>query len=113
MAGDFESNRLLTPMSSATLVPDRDETMLPGIRSRANQFGITSVLLSLAFWVYVYLPRDASNPHRFDARVEMPLAALSLALITALVAAKRGSKWWLLALAGPVFGGMLVLSLRT
>jgi hypothetical protein len=87
--------------------------MLLNIRSRANQLGIVSVLLSLAFWVYVYLPRDAVNPHRFDVRVEIPLTALALALLTALVAAARGSKWWLLALAGPVFGGILFLSLRT
>jgi hypothetical protein len=83
------------------------------LRIRANQFGITSILLSLAFWVYVYLPRDAANPHRFDVRVEIPLAALARALLTALIAAIRGSKWWLLALVGPVFGGMLILSLRT
>jgi len=84
--------------------------MFLNFRSRANQLGIVSILLSLAFWIYAYVPRDPA--HSRELRIEIPLGALALAMLTALAAGIRGSRWWFLALAGPILRGMLIMSAR-
>jgi hypothetical protein len=79
-------------------------------RSRANQLGIFSVLLSILFWFYV---RSGFGPNAFTQSpyvwfVLLP-GVLVVAAIAAIVAALRGTKWWLVALIGPLTGAMLLL----
>ena len=78
--------------------------------SRANQLGIFSVLLSVLFWFYV---RSGFGPNAFTKSlyvwfVLLP-GVLIAAAIAAIVAALRGTKWWLVALIGPLAGAMLLL----
>ena len=81
------------------------------LRSRANQLGIVSVLLSILFWFYV---RSGFGPNVFTKSpyVEFVLlpGILVGATIAAIVAAMLGTKWWLVALIGPLAGAMLLMS---
>ena len=79
------------------------------IRKRPNQFGIASLVLSVAFWAYVYTAKDVPSASNIVGLV----AALGGAFIAALIAAVRGSKWWLLALLSPLYAVVFLLSLRT
>jgi hypothetical protein len=81
------------------------------VRSRLNQFGIASVALSALFWFYVRL-RFGPNAFTQSPHVEFVLwpGILIAAAIAAAVATLRGTKWWLLALLGPLPGAALILS---
>ena len=71
-----------------------------------NWFGIASVLFTLAFWTYVNLP-FAAHSQRLNVAF---LGILSCGIPAALIAARRGSKLWLISLLGPLSGWMLVLT---
>ena len=78
---------------------------------KLNRLGILSVGLFLCFWVYVH---SSFGPNSFTRSpyvwfVLLP-AILLAAAISAVAAALRGSKWWYLALLGPVSGAMLMRS---
>jgi len=73
-----------------------------------NWFGLASIVFSVAFWIYVHLPLP---PHSIYMDVAF-VGIMSCALPTALIAAWRGSKLWLIALVGPLSGWMFVLSLK-
>jgi hypothetical protein len=79
------------------------------VRSKPNKLGIVSVSLSVLFWFYV----DSNfGPSAFTRRpcVEFVLlpGVLMGASIAAVIAAALGSKWWLLALIGPLSGAMML-----
>jgi hypothetical protein len=84
------------------------------IHSRANQLGIVSASLSIVFQIYV---GSGFGPNAFTESpyVEFVLlpGVLVAATITAIVAALRGTKWWLLALIGPLTGAILLLTAGT
>jgi hypothetical protein len=82
-------------------------------RRIANAFGIASILLSLGYWVYMYIPTDWPHEGRFEVSLVGLVTILCSALVTALIAGLRGSRWWFLAAAGPICGAMFLLSLRT
>jgi hypothetical protein len=81
------------------------------VRSRLDQFRIASVALSALFWFYVRL---GFGPNVFtqSPHVEFVLwpGILIAAAIVAVVATLKGTKWWLLALLGPLSGAVLILS---
>jgi hypothetical protein len=81
------------------------------LHSRANQLGIVSLSLSVLFRIY-FSSGFGSNAFTDNHYVEFVLlpGVLVLATITAVVAALRGTKWWLLALLGPLAGAILLLS---
>jgi hypothetical protein len=64
------------------------------------------VLFTLARWTYVNLPFEA---HSRGLSVAF-LGILSCGIPSALIAARRGSKLWLISLLGPLSGWMLVLT---
>jgi hypothetical protein len=80
---------------------------------RGNQLGIVSVILSVAFWVYSSgsssVSQDAFTRSPYVLYVLLP-GTLVAAALAAIAAAFWGSKWWLLALLGPLLGTMLLLS---
>lgn len=80
------------------------------VHSRPNLLGILSVALSACFFVYAFWD---FGPNAFTSSpldVLVPLAVLLAAAIAGIVAARTGSKWWLLAIIGPVVAlmGMLL-----
>jgi len=87
--------------------------MLLGSCRLANAFGIASVVLSFGYWVYMYIPTDWPHPGRYEVSLVGLVAMLCASLATAVIAGLRGSRWWFLAVAGPVCGAMFLLSLRT
>jgi hypothetical protein len=81
--------------------------MKEAVHFQANWFGITSIIFSLAFWIYAHAPL----PHQHSVYIDAALVGImSCAIPTALIAAWRGSKWWLLALLGPLLGWVLILT---
>ena len=79
--------------------------MIP--KSVANLCGVASVAIMCAFWVCMrYVPA----PHNvYLIFIGIPLIVL-LALVLAIVAAVRGSRWWLLSIILPLSGILAILS---
>lgn len=79
--------------------------------ARGNQFGVASILCTLVFWTYISIPILASRVPAgpYVTFVMLPLD-LAIAAVTAVIAAMKTSKWWLLALLGPVIGALGLLS---
>jgi hypothetical protein len=70
--------------------------------NRSNLLGILSVALSACFLVYAFWN---FGPNAFTSGpldVLVPLAVLLVATAAGIAAARTGSKWWLLAIIGPV-----------
>ncbi len=82
-------------------------------RRSSNVFGFGSLVISLLFWAFVYAVPLLPSLGRFKFPVELPATALFVAFLFGLVAAVRGSKWWLVALLLPLYGAVFLLSLRT
>jgi hypothetical protein len=82
-------------------------------RRSANAVGIVSVLLSVGFLVYMYIPTNWPHAGRYEVSLVGLVAILCLALVMALIAGLLGSKWWFVAAAGPIYGALFLLSLRT
>ena len=80
---------------------------------RANLLGAVSVFLSLAFWAYADsgIGPNAFTQSPYVIFVLLP-GTLAIAALIAVVAALLGSKWWFLALIGPVSGALLLYSAR-
>ena len=80
---------------------------------KPNKIGIVSVSLSVLFWVYA----DSSfGPNTLMGGVYVEfvlLFALPIGATIAAIIAVVGSKWWLLALIGPLSAVMLMLSAST
>lgn len=76
-------------------------------KSFANLCGVASVVLMCAFWICMrYVPA----PHNvYLIFVGIPLIVL-LAMALTVVAAVRGSKWWLLSIVLPLSGILAILS---
>ena len=70
--------------------------------------GLGSLLISLGFYFCVYFDVDVSYPYDLAALI----VAFGGASLLALIAAWRGSRWWLLALLGPLVNAMFILSLQ-
>lgn len=87
--------------------------MFLGSRKIANAFGMSSILLSVGYWIYMYIPTNWPHEGRYELSLVALVTMLCSALVTALIAGLRGSRWWLLAAAGPICGAMFLLSLRT
>jgi hypothetical protein len=74
--------------------------------------GILGIALTLAFWVFIALPvSSARGPTSPYVLVLLPTDVV-LALVAIVAAARMASKWWLLALIGPVTQIMGLLSVR-
>ena len=76
-------------------------------------FGIASVVLSLAFWIYA---ESGIGPNAFT---ESPYVSylflpglLVIAALLSLAAAIWGTKLWLIAMIGPVAGALLLFTAR-
>jgi hypothetical protein len=78
------------------------------LRKRANSIGFSSILLSLVPWIWVRAVTGIESPYNIIGLA----GALGLSLILAILAAILGSRWWFLALLGPLCGAMLLFSLR-
>jgi len=78
---------------------------------RGNQFGLASLLCSLAFWAYISIPVTASRvpASTYITFIVLPLD-LVVAFAAAIIAAAKGSRWWLLALLAPIVGALGLLS---
>jgi hypothetical protein len=68
---------------------------------RWNWFGIASVVFTLAFWIYIASPSAGRSPYLKYMNV-ISLGILTLAIPASIVAARRGSKLWLISLLGPL-----------
>ena len=82
---------------------------MPINQRKGSWLGVTSIVLSTCFWLYV---RSDFGPNAFTRSpyvwfVLLP-TILVAASVAALVAAVRGSKWWLFALVGPLSGALLM-----
>jgi hypothetical protein len=79
--------------------------MIP--KSFANLCGVASIAIMCAFWICMrYVPA----PHNvYLIFVGIPAVVL-LALALAIVAAVRGSRWWLLSIVLPLSGIVAILS---
>lgn len=79
---------------------------------RGNRFGIFGVILTGTFWACAEFahPTSVAQNH-YVVYVIFP-ALLVTATICIVAAAVRASKWWLVALLGPTYGALLLLSLR-
>lgn len=76
------------------------------LRKKANWFGMCSVALSITFWVNMsFLSLDLS--------LEQLVTILTAALVSAVVAGLIGSRLWFVAVVGPLWEGMFLLSVRT
>ena len=77
----------------------------------ANCVGILSLILTTVFWAYV---ESNVGPNRFTKSPYVLFAVLPgmlvAAAIAAIAAAFLGSKWWFLALAGPLAGAILMFT---
>ena len=84
---------------------------MPLLRRWANRLGMVSIALSVLFWYYV---RSNFSSHSLLANVYVEFftlwASIALAAVTAILAGVAGRKWWFLALLGPAWGVMLMLS---
>jgi hypothetical protein len=79
------------------------------LQKRANGIGLSSIVFSLMPWIWMRVVTGLESPYDIIGVI----GALGLAFILAILAASIGSRWWLLALLGPLWGVMLLLSLRT
>jgi hypothetical protein len=77
---------------------------------QVNWFGISSVLCTLSFWIYAHAQPVPLHSIYIDVA---SIGIMTCAIPAALIAAWRGSRWWLAALLGPLVGWMFLLSLRT
>lgn len=81
------------------------------LRRWSNYLGVISIALSVLFWVYV---RANFAPDALLGNVYVVFFTLwgliALAAVTATLAGIGGTKLWFLALFGPVWGVMLMLS---
>jgi hypothetical protein len=85
-----------------------------GARGTSNLFGLASLLISFMFGVFISsVPSLSPNLVSFKIPIEVPATVLFVGLVLGLIAAMRGSRWWFLALLGPLLGAMFLLSLRT
>jgi hypothetical protein len=78
---------------------------------RGNLLGLSSVILTLAFWIYAH---SSIGPNAFSRSpyvnyILLP-GMLVVAALVAIAAAFQGSKWWLLALVGPASGALLLFT---
>jgi hypothetical protein len=85
--------------------------MLMKNKRRGDQLGIVSLVLTVAFWIYV---KSGIGPNAFTRSpyvlyVLLP-GMLVVAALVAAGAAFQGSKWWLLALVGPASGALLLFT---
>lgn len=79
--------------------------MIP--KTVANLCGVASVAIMCGFWICM---RYSPAPHNvYLIFVGIPLVVL-LALTLSIVAAARGSKWWLLSMLLPLSGILAILS---
>ena len=75
-----------------------------------NWFGVASVVFTLAFWIYVDSPHMGT---RYSIYVDVAFVGiLSCSVPASLIAAWRGSKFWLIALLGPLSGWMLIWNFK-
>ncbi|MFZ1972029.1 MAG: hypothetical protein WAU89_04240 [Candidatus Acidiferrales bacterium] len=84
------------------------------ILSTPNKLGIASVFFYGLFRIYAL---SSFGPNTFMGGVYVQfglvVGLLVGATIAAIIAAILGSKWWLLALMGPLMGVMLILGAST
>jgi hypothetical protein len=78
-----------------------------------NTSGILSVLISVASWIYWDWIPPRYLPHSHHLAVIMGPGAIISASAFAGAACSRGSKWWLLALIGPISCALLLLTAST
>lgn len=80
-------------------------------QSRGSRLGLVSVVLSACFWLYTH---STFGPNAFTRSPYVTFVLLPAILVAAtaaaIAAALRGSKWWLLALIGPLVGTLLMLT---
>ena len=81
-------------------------------RLTANRVGCVSVFLSCAFWTCVFIPVRGPESYWGPVLVTLGIVALCGAFVAGIVAPLRGSRWWLVALFGPLSGLMFLLSLH-
>ena len=77
--------------------------------ARTNWVGLVSLILTTVFWGFRYIP----PAWPYQVLVLGVLVTIGGSVLTALIAGIGGSRWWLLALLGPLVNGMFLLSLRT
>ena len=87
-----------------------DKGMFGSMRKKAKWFGLVSLILSALPFVYM---NKATGGESIYLDATLIVVAVGGSLLAAVAAALIGSKWWLLALLGPVFDTMFLLSLRT
>jgi hypothetical protein len=79
---------------------------------RGHYFGVISIVLAVAFWIYA--TSSGAGPNAFTQNVYVIFVLLPGVLIAsaiaAILAAFWGSKWWLCALLGPASGALLMLT---
>ncbi|MGH9737271.1 MAG: hypothetical protein ACRD4X_01625 [Candidatus Acidiferrales bacterium] len=81
------------------------------LRRWSNRLGVASVLLFLAFWIFVHSTVDLDAfPHGVYIEFALTWGIISVATVAAVLAAIGGKKWWLLSLIGPLVGAMFMLS---
>ncbi len=78
---------------------------------RGNRLGVLSVALTLVFWAFVnsHIGPNAFTESPYVFYVLCP-GVLLVAGLAAIAAAVWGSRWWLLALVGPVWGVLLIFT---
>ena len=80
-------------------------------QAKGTRLGLASVVLSACFWFYVH---STFGPNAFTRSPYVTFVLLPAILVAAtaaaIAAALRGSKWWLLALIGPLVGTLLMLT---
>jgi hypothetical protein len=87
---------------------------MPIAKGRGNRLGLFSVVLSTCFWFYEHstFGPNAFTRNPYVTFVLLP-AMLIMAAAAAVAAGVRGSRWWLLALMGPLAGALLMLTAST
>ena len=73
----------------------------------ANLLGVLSALVVVLFWALLLTPTDSHWHVRFRGGLALEVITLA-ALLAAIFACTRGSRWWLIGLIASLLTTMLV-----
>jgi ABC-type uncharacterized transport system permease subunit len=78
------------------------------------RMGVLSIVITIAFWTYLHsgIGPNAFTESPYVIHVALP-GLLLVGAAAAIVASFQGSKWWLVALAGPLWGLLFLFAARS